>query len=58
MSAIRQTVLRTAKISVLFVLALFGLYSAVVRAQQYTLTVIPRLPGQTVFFIVEVSNNR
>jgi probable HAF family extracellular repeat protein len=50
MSAIRQTVLRTAKILVLFVLALSALHSAVVQAQQYTLTVIPRLPGQTASF--------
>lgn len=50
MGAIRQTVLRTAKILVLFVLALSGLYRAVAQAQQYTLTVIPRLPGQTASF--------
>src|ERR1700689_2822398 len=50
MGAIRQTALGTAKISALLLLALSALHSAVVQAQQYTLTAIPSLNGQTASF--------
>jgi probable HAF family extracellular repeat protein len=50
MGAIRRTAVGTAKIFVLIVSALSALHSTMAKAQQYTLTAIPSLNGQTASF--------